>query len=212
MHLPFSRAQFFDVFAAYNTAVWPTQIVLACLALAMMAGIVARPAWSGRFVSFGLAALWAWIAIAYHLAFFWPINPAAPLFAAITLATAAIFLFHGLRGSLHFERSRGARAASGWLLIAFALVGYPAVGVLAGHAYPASPTFGLPCPTTLFTVGLLLLAAPDFPRALAIGPLAWSLIGGTAAVLLAVPQDFALFLAAAACLYLLAAPRRPSSP
>lgn len=212
MHLPFSREQFFEVFAAYNTAVWPAQVVLGGLALAMLVAIAARPAQAGRLVSFGLALMWSWVAIAYHLAFFWPINPAAPLFAGIALATAGIFLFHGLRGTLRFERSRGARAATGWLLIAFALVGYPAAGVLAGHAFPASPTFGLPCPTTLFTVGLLLLAAPDFPRALAIGPLAWSLIGATAAVLLGVSQDSALFLAAAACLYLLAAPRRPSSP
>lgn len=32
MQLPFTTEQFFDVFRAYNTAVWPAQLVLVVLA------------------------------------------------------------------------------------------------------------------------------------------------------------------------------------
>jgi hypothetical protein len=77
------------------------------------------------------------------------------------------------------------------------------VGALAGHTFPNAPTFGLPCPTTLFTFGLLLLAAPGLHRALVIGPLAWALVGGTAAFALGVPQDYGLFVAAVIGFYLL---------
>jgi Family of unknown function (DUF6064) len=59
------------------------------------------------------------------------------------------------------------------------------------------PTFGLPCPTTIFTAGLLLLAAPH-SRTLAIVPIVWSVVGGSAAFLLGVSADYALPVAGAA--------------
>jgi hypothetical protein len=209
MSLPFTREQFFEQFAAYNLAVWPAQIALLALALAMAAAVLFRRDRAGRFVSCGLAALWTWTAVAYHLAFFRHINPAAWLFAAIALVSAAAFAWRGAaRGRLRFARASWLRALLGWSMLAYALVGYPLLGAEAGHVYPAAPTFGLPCPTTLFTVGLLLLAERSLPRTLLLGPLAWSLIGGTAALALDVPQDFGLFVASAACLYLLL--RRPS--
>jgi hypothetical protein len=53
------------------------------------------------------------------------------------------------------------------------------------------PTFGVPCPTTIFTVGLLMLATPRLWR-LSIIPVIWSVIGGSAAFLLGVSADYAL--------------------
>jgi Family of unknown function (DUF6064) len=53
------------------------------------------------------------------------------------------------------------------------------------------PTFGLPCPTTIFTAGLLLLATRH-SRVLAIVPIVWSVIGGSPAFLLGVSADYAL--------------------
>lgn len=88
MDLPFSRTQFFQAIADYNVAVWPAPFVLTLLALAMVA-LALRG--SGRLVAWGLALLWAWLALAYHLAFFWRINPAAPVFAVISLGAAAAF-------------------------------------------------------------------------------------------------------------------------
>lgn len=216
MILPFTREQFFELFSAYNLAVWPMQFVLAGLALAIACALLFRPARSGRLVAFGLAALWGWTAVAYHLVFFRTINPAAWIFAAIGLATAAGFLWLGAwRGELKFAPVSRVRRLWAWSIVAFSLAGYPLLGFWAGHVFPAAPTFGLPCPTTLFTVGLLLLAGPGLHRALVLGPLAWSLVGGSAALALDVPQDFSLFVASAACLYLLlpagaAAKRRAS--
>jgi hypothetical protein len=212
MGLPFGREQFFEVFAAYNLAVWPVQLLLGGLALAMVAAVLFAPRRAGRLVSLGLALLWAWTALAYHLAFFRAINPAAPVFAVLCLASAAAFAFlGGWRGELRFERARGLRALLGWTMVAYALVGYPLAGALAGHAYPATPTFGLPCPVTLFTLGLLMLAAPGLNRLMVPGPLAWALIGGSAAFLLAVPQDYVLFVAAAFAAFLLRAPGVPAA-
>ena len=59
--------------------------------------------------------------------------------------------------------------------------------------YPEMPMFGVtPCPVTIFTFGMLLLTTRPPSRWLLVIPFIWSLIGGSAAVLLGVPQDWAL--------------------
>lgn len=204
MDLPFSQAQFFEVIADYNVAVWPAQFVLTLLAVAMLVLVIRGPERAGRLVSYGLALLWCWVALAYHLAFFWSINPAAPLFAAVSLAAAAAFVwFGGIRGGLRFGRGLSSTAILGLVVVMFALAGYPAIGEYIGHRYPASPTFGLPCPITIFTFGILLMAAPNLPKVLVVAPLAWAVVGSTAAFALGVTQDLGLVVAAAAGVYLL---------
>lgn len=83
--------------------------------------------------------------------------------------------------------------ALGWSLIGYAMLAYPLLGLVAGMRYPALPMFGItPCPLTLFTLGLFVLACPALPWALVVVPLLWSLVGGSAAFLLGVPQDWPL--------------------
>lgn len=203
MVLPFTSDQFFGVFGAYNEAVWPAQIFLLALAgLALV--LVALPrGWSGRAISVILAVLWAWLALAYHLAFFASINPLAYVFAAVSGAGALVFVWHGVaRHKLHFRLTRSARTAVGVALVVFALIIYPAWSVLAGHSYPAMPTFGLPCPTTLFTIGLLAFLVPPYPRSTLVVPVLWCLVGAQAAFLLGVRQDLGLLVAAAAGAFL----------
>jgi hypothetical protein len=98
--------------------------------------------------------------VAYHVAFFSKINPMAYAFAAVSLAGAVLLFWHGVvRRSLEFRFIKHARSIVGLLLIIFALLLYPAWSHLAGTLYPAMPTFGLPCPTTIFTVGMLAFLA-----------------------------------------------------
>jgi hypothetical protein len=67
------------------------------------------------------------------------------------------------------------------------------IGILAGHAYGELPMFGItPCPVTIFTFGMFLLTTKPIPRWLLIISFVWSLIGGSAAFLLSVPQDWLL--------------------
>ncbi|HZD54130.1 MAG TPA: DUF6064 family protein, partial [Woeseiaceae bacterium] len=44
-------------------------------------------------------------------------------------------------------------------MIVYAL-SYPLLAMAGVHARPRTPTFGVPCPTTLMTVGYLLMAVP----------------------------------------------------
>ena len=193
MRLPFTTEQFLDVFARYNEAVWPAQWLLLALALAAVALAFRESPSAGRWVAAILAALWLWMAAAYHLAFFRAINPAAVAFAALFVVQALLLAWAGVwRGRIASgQRSRPALVA-GLSLVAYALVLYPAFGLALGHRWPAMPTFGLPCPTTIFTLGVLLLAAPAAPRVLLVIPLLWAAIGTSAAMQLGMREDFGL--------------------
>lgn len=62
---------------------------------------------------------------------------------------------------------------------------YPLIGLIVTHPYPETPSFGVaPCPTTIFTLGLLLLVRHPRPWLLAAVPLLWSVLGGSAAFIL----------------------------
>jgi len=197
MNMPFTTEQFFAVFERYNIAVWPIQVVLWMLAVAMLALLARGSPDAGRWLSLALGLLWAWMAIAYHFAFFAAINPAARLFGAMFLLGAAAFVWVGaVRGRLRFALRGDARGWLGAGLIVFALLVYPAVGWSLGHRYPAAPTFGLPCPTTLFTIGVLMFVHGHVPRSVLAVPLLWTLVGSTAAFALGVYQDMGLLLAA----------------
>ncbi|OGA60781.1 MAG: hypothetical protein A3G81_23670 [Betaproteobacteria bacterium RIFCSPLOWO2_12_FULL_65_14] len=204
MALPFSREQFFEVFTRYNDAVWPAQFLLYAAALSALALVLARQRHAGRAASALLALLWAWMAVVYHLVYFREVNPAATLFGAAFLLAAALFAWHGVvRGKLQFAWALDTRSAAGLLLVAYGLVFYPALAWLLGHRYPAMPTFGLPCPTTLFTLGLLTLMRPPYPRSVFIVPLAWVLVGVQAVFLFGLYEDIGLLAAGAAGAWLL---------
>ena len=82
-------------------------------------------------------------------------------------------------------------------LVGYALL-YPFLVIVSGHDFPRAPLFGVPCPLTLFTSGVLLAAEARPARWLFVVPIAWSIIGGSAAMLLGVTPDLALFGAAGA--------------
>jgi len=190
--MPFSREQFFGVFAAYNHDIWPMQAVLFFVAVAAIAAAVENRRAAVQI----LAGLWVWCAIAYHWMHFVPVNPAAWLFGALFLTQAVLLVRN--RPPLEFIDIPSRRIAAGGVFIAYALVAYPVFGTLIGHAYPYSPTFGAPCPLTIFTLGVLMMVRPPLPLALAIPALLWSLIASPAIFRFGMIEDAVLPLAAAA--------------
>lgn len=196
MDLPFTSGQFFAVFVRYNQGVWPMQVVLAALAVIILALLFSGREWASRQIAKLLAALWAWMAVVYHFQYFAAINPAAWTFGVTFLLGAFAFVWFGaVKRTLVFRPAAGARGIAGGALIVFALVLYPAIGYLVGHRYPAAPTFGVPCPTTIFTLGLLFFAARPAPRWVFVVPLAWAAVGSVAAFELGVLEDLALLVA-----------------
>ena len=191
MQLPFTTEQFFDLLAAYNEALWPALVVLWMASLIASMLLFSSRRLSDRWISGLLAAHWVWSALAYHAAFFTRINSAAWAFAALFLLQGALFFWHGVvHGRLSFAPSRTAWAPLAWVLIAYSLL-YPGINAVQHFSVLRIPAFGVPCPTMIFTAGVLMLATPRSWR-LSIIPVMWSVVGGSAASLLGVRSDYAL--------------------
>ena len=190
--MPFSRAEFFEVFARYNETVWPAQILLYGLAIGAVLFARSKSARAGRVVFALLAILWLWMGVVYHAVFFAAINPLARVFSAFFIIQAVIFGWLAFRRQAISFAGHDSSARIGVFLIGFALIGYPLFAVVAGHSYPAQPTFGLPCPTTIFTLGMLLLASHDLPRRVFVIPFGWAIAGTSGAFALGVPEDLSL--------------------
>lgn len=211
--LPFTHDQFLGVFAQYNLAIFPAQIVAYLLGLVGV-GLVLRPtSGGGRINAAILGVMWLWTGLVYHGLFFSAINGAALVFAAAFVLQAGLLVYFGIaRNDLEFGRPKSLEGWIGAGLIAYAMVLYPLLGMFIGSAYPSMPIFGItPCPVTLFTFGLLLLSTTRVSGWLLVIPVLWSLIGGSAAFLLQVPQDWVLLLSGPLTVLLYYTQRKGSS-
>jgi hypothetical protein len=204
MDLPFSLADFLNVFKDYNHSIFPLQIVFYFAAFVCIYFLFTGNKNTTRIISIALSFFWLWMGIVYHIIFFSEINKAAYVFGGLFILQGVMFAGCGLiRKKLSFEYTKSAANNVGIVLIAYALIIYPVLGTFLGHAYPYSPTFGLPCPTTIFTFGILLFANQKMPVHLLIIPLLWSVIGFTAALNLTIYEDIGLLLAGVTAFVLL---------
>lgn len=191
--LPFTRDQFFEVFAAYNADTWPVAILAYPLAAIGVFMAWRGTATAGRVAAIVLAVMWAWVGAVYQGIYFSQINPIALAFAGAFVLQALLFAVHAISGrGLEFGPKSRVRAVAGASMVLYAMLVYPIIGVAVGERYSAIPLFGVaPCPLLIFTFGLMLWAACA-RWWLWIVPLLWAAIGGSAAILLSVPQDWAL--------------------
>jgi Family of unknown function (DUF6064) len=197
MELPFTQDAFFAVFGRYNTLVWPLIPIFYLLGAASVALLFRPSRAAALFISLTLAAMWLVNGVGYHWAFFREINPAAAIFGAIFVLQAVVLVLLSSRSAdMRFRVRQDGRSAVGLMLVLFAATLYPVWGWVAGHVWPQMPAFGVaPCPTTIFTIGILLMGSWHVVRWLLILPGVWAAVGGSAAILLGVPQDFALLAA-----------------
>ena len=196
MNLPFTAEQFLAVFERYNEAVWPFQVIMNLLAFGGLILALRKIHHSEKIISCILAFFWFWIGIAYNLVFFTEINPAARVFGMLNIVQGIVFLYFGVfKSRLSFRFSTDVDGITGSLLILYALLVYPVLGYFLGHVYPKSPSFGLPCPTTIFTFGLLLWTETKIPKVVLVVPFLWSLIGFSAALTMGIMEDIGLLVA-----------------
>lgn len=196
-NLPFTRDQFLGMFEAYNQAIWPAQVLAYVLGAAAVALLIWRPGRSHRLIVGVLAGFWLWLGVAFLLIAMRTIDsgPGPLVFGAAFLLQGALWLLAGvLRQDLRFDARLTGSSIVGWALVTYALVVYPLLGVVAGHVYPRQPMFGVaPCPTVIFTFGVLLLTAARVPKYLLVVPLAWAVTSGISAPLnFGIYEDFGL--------------------
>ena len=204
MKIPFTAEQFLEVFRNYNQAVFPMQVIFYLVSVFAIYLAFKPTSKSDKIISGILAFLWLWMGIVYHLIFFTAINKTAYLFGAVFILQGILFLTFGVfQNKLSFKFLSGIYGWLGIVLILFALVVYPVLGYIFGHTYPSSPTFGLPCPTTIFTFGLLLLTYKNCPVAILVIPFIWSVFGFSAAFNFGIMEDTGLIVSGLLCVLMI---------
>ena len=201
--LLFSPRTYYRLFALYNAELWPLQLVALALGVAILVLVRRVTAWSGRAVAAILAALWLFVAWAYLLERYDPINWAARYFAIGFALQAALLIWSGvirdrlrfglpsplipaqagIQGQSHFAGNRqdwvpafaGASGARwmGLALFVYALAIHPFVAPLSGRPLAEAEIFGLAPDPTAIGTLGVLLAATRAPPTLLILPLAW---------------------------------------
>lgn len=208
MQLPFTHDQFLDLFGDYNRALWPAVVVLWVVTLVALFQLYRQRPNASRHLAGLLGFHWAWSGLVYHLVFFRRINPAAVVFGIAFLVQAALVVWWGIaRADLTFGG-----APLGWRRLGIGLIlyamAYPVLGLLFGLQSPRLPTFGIPCPTTILTAGLLLLTPGGRVRLGGVIPVLWAGVGGSAAFVLGIRADLALPIAGAFLLVRMLMPAR----
>ena len=189
--MPFTANEFLDVFAAYNQAVWPFAAILWLLTTA---GV--RRRWSQarryrhRCPDFCLPGTGCGPASCITRGSSPPsiLPPGCSLRCSLRRVSCSSRSDLSARQAV--DGAGSARRVVSSLLIVYSLI-YPVVVWADGFVYPRMPTFGVPCPTVLLTIGVLLaMSRPSV--LLSVIPVGWSLIAGTAAWLFGVHADFVL--------------------
>jgi hypothetical protein len=174
--MPFSLEMLLDYFAVYNVRIWPIQLLGYVAGLLILVPLFRPGKVGSRVVTGVLALMWLWVGLIFWVP---AAGQMAMLYAPAALFTVqgALFLNALVRGHLTYGPVSRADTILGLAFVAYALIGYPLVGLWVGHAYPhavLSPLF--PCPAIILTFGLLLFAR-GVPRYLLIIPTLWALSG-----------------------------------
>jgi hypothetical protein len=195
--VPFSIAQFLDVISRYNQAVWPVQVFAYILGVAAVVLAFVRTRSAGRAISAVLGLMWLFMGLVFNFGFFVSINPAAWLFGSVYVVQGVLLLVFGTAlGRLEFRPRFDVYGVFGAVFILYAMAVYPLLNGMLGHAWPHMPMFGIaPCPTTIFTFGILLWAGTRVRWYLWLIPLLWALVGTSAAFNLGMWEDLGLVVA-----------------
>jgi hypothetical protein len=186
--------QFFSMFAQANTAVWPMQLLWYASAIAASAFAVTRGRAFSRLIAGFLTVYYLWLAVVFFGVFYSPLNDHALAYAAMFALGGALFFLAGVvRRDLELEPRWDLAGVTGGVMMLYATAAYPLLDVVTGHRFPAAPVFGIaPCPSTIFTAGLLLWSRPRIPLYVLIVPLVWLLAQAPAdALALGVVADVA---------------------
>jgi hypothetical protein len=186
--LLFSPRTYYRLLELYNLAIWPAHTVALALGAAILGLLRSKAAWQGPIILTILAALWLWVAWAYHLDRYDTINWAASYFAAAFALQAALLLWSGFRGP-SFALGSDFASRAGLAMFLFAVFLYPLIAPAVGRPWRQAEVVGIgPDPTVVATLGILLLVNARVLWELMIIPLIWCVITGLTLWLMGSPD------------------------
>lgn len=191
--MPFSPEQFFNVFLKYNSFVFPVQILFFLAGIYCISLILLKSKSAAKINSYFLVLLWLWTGIVYHIYFFSEINKTAVAFGVLFILQAVFFLIEFVfKKQLVFSYENRFDVIAGYFLVLFGLVVYPAIGLLSGNDLRHAISLGLPCPSVIYTFGIIILSRKNYTLYKLIIPVIWAFIGFFAAIRFGVYQDVML--------------------
>jgi hypothetical protein len=177
--LLFSPRTYYRMFELYHEAIWPAQLLVLAMAVAVVALLWRDDERGGVVIAAMLATSWLWVGVMFHLRSYASINWAARYFAVLFVAEAVLLLWLGVvRRRLTFHRPGSAGRWSAAAPFAVAAVLAPLAGRAAGRTWAQVELPGLTPDATAVATLALLLATPRAPGVLLVAPLAWCVIGG----------------------------------
>lgn len=196
MKIPFTIEQFWGVFISYNINVFPIQLIWLGLGLSALLPLFIT--WRGKSIYAGciLGLLWLWIGVCYHILFFAAICAPAFVFGALFVVEGLLILLLVCRRELCFSDDFNITKLLGCFFMLYGLLIYPIISYALAGELTRVISIGLPCPSTIFSFGLLMLADKKMPGFLLIIPSLWALVGVSAALNLGIYQDLMMPVAA----------------
>jgi len=191
--MPFSQEQFFNVFLRYNTSIFPFQIIIFIAGIFCLLLILLKSRYAEKITSYVLVILWLWTGIVYQIIFFSKINKAAIAFGTLFILQSLFFLIEFVfKKKLEFNYENKFNIFAGYFLILFGLIFYPLIGLYSGKEIGYIISFGLPCPSVIFTFGIIILSRKNYTLYKLIIPVIWAFIGFFATFKFGVYQDIML--------------------
>lgn len=160
---------------------------------------------SSRFISAILAFFYGWIGIQFYMVYFKEFMPFPFVFGILFVVQSLIFIFEGtIRNRISFQFKADLYGLMGALLVFYGIFGYQALEYLLGRGYPEILSFGMfPCPTVIFSLGILLWTGKKFPAYILVYPLIHAFSGYIPAFIIGIIEDIVLIISGLLVLFLL---------
>jgi hypothetical protein len=197
--------RFLDYTSKYNLDLYPAQYLMLGLGLIAILTVFFRTKHSSRFISAILAFFYGWIGIQFYMVYFKEFMPFPFVFGILFVVQSLIFIFEGtIRNRISFQFKADLYGLTGALLIFYGILGYQALEYLLGRGYPEILSFGMfPCPTVIFSLGILLWTGKKFPAYILVYPLIHAFSGFIPAFIIGIIEDIGLIISGLLVLSLL---------
>ena len=201
--LSFSVEDFLSVLVPFNTTIWPLQIVVYLLVMASLFFSFKSYKYAQKIVLGILSVLWLFNGIVFSLIFWSTSHYFGYVFGISCIVQGLIFLFGLKRLGLSTRAAGSIYSIIGIIFVLYAAIGYQVFGHFLGHIYPKFFPVGLvPCPTTIFTFGILLIMSEKIPARYYIIPLIIA-FGGFFAAFNGIYEDIGLIISGLLGTYLI---------
>lgn len=196
----FTQEEFFQGMTKYHNATWPMPWIIFFIGIGALAALISQWPFRRPIILGVLSFLWLWdgtIVFGYFFSGYIPHASFVPQALFFSLQ-GILFMITAVRSKeyVDFDFSKSPYEVIGIVMILFALIGWPLIGNISGQFYPAFPVFGEPCPTTIFTFGILLCSKSRVPWYFMLIPFLWSLTGLIGLIQLGVSDDIVQLIAA----------------